>query len=595
MTNRMNKRIRILKKTILGVASLLFLSCGTPASVRDGAGAKSDLPELSAEDQRRYDYFFLEATRLSVKGEYDSAFDLYKHCLEINPEAPSALYEIAQLYLYLNLAPMAEAALEKAVANSPENYWYKQALVGLYQERQKTDEAIRLLEKMQEEFPDNRSEILANLLTMYARKGDYDNQINTLNRLENQMGKNEQVTLEKLRIYQQRKEAGKALEEIESLVKEYPLDLRYQTYLGDTYLQNGLPEKARETLQKVLDEDPDNSFGLLSMANYYEKTGQMEEYDKQIDRMLFNKNIPGEMKIHIMQYLILKGEEQKMDSTFVISRFERIIEQDTEDTQVPMLYVQYLISKQMEEEANPVLEHILQLEPENTMARMTLLASAIRKNDSAWVIRITEPGVDVTPEVLDFYYYLGMAYYQEERIDEALQTYKKGLQNMPENTRAEIISEFYGIMGDIYYQKKQMQDMYLAYDSALVYNPDNIGALNNYAYYLSLEKKDLDKAEEMSHKTIKAEPDNSTYLDTYAWVFFVKGNYAQARIYIDNALKNGGEESADILEHAGDIYYMTGDVEKALHYWNKALEQGSESKILGEKIKRKKYIPDAKK
>ena len=147
-------------------------------------------------------------------------------------------------------------------------------------------------------------------------------------------------------------------------------------------------------------------------------------------------------------------------------------------------------------------------------------------------------------------------------------------------------------MGDIYHEKKMEAESYAAYDSALVYNPGNIGALNNYAYYLSVERKDLDKAEEMSYKTVKAEPKNSTYLDTYAWILFEKGKYAEAKIYIDDAMKNGGEESDVIVEHCGDIYFMNGEKEEALKFWLKAKEMGCESKTLDKKIERKKYIAE---
>lgn len=140
-----------------------------------------------------------------------------------------------------------------------------------------------------------------------------------------------------------------------------------------------------------------------------------------------------------------------------------------------------------------------------------------------------------------------------------------------------------------------MKEAYAAYDSALVYNPAHIGALNNYAYYLSVERRDLDKAEEMSYKTVKAEPGNATYLDTYAWILFEKGKYTEARIYIDDAIKNTKpeEESGVVYEHCGDIYYMTGDVDKALEYWKKADAFGdSESKTLKQKIEKKKYIAE---
>ena len=138
------------------------------------------------------------------------------------------------------------------------------------------------------------------------------------------------------------------------------------------------------------------------------------------------------------------------------------------------------------------------------------------------------------------------------------------------------------------------EEAYAAYDSALIYNPNNIGALNNYAYYLSLERKNLDKAEEMSYKTVKAEPQNATYLDTYAWILFEKGNYAQARLYIDQAMKGDEEKSAEVVEHGGDIYYMVGEVEQAVKYWQQALDMGSDSKTLEQKIKLRKYIREPK-
>ena len=217
----------------------------------------------------------------------------------------------------------------------------------------------------------------------------------------------------------------------------------------------------------------------------------------------------------------------------------------------------------------------------------------IKKEDYKQIIKVCEPGIEATPDALEFYYYLAVAYNQAEKPDSVISICKRALEHKTADGKKEIVSEFYSILGDMYHTQKQMKEAYAAYDSALVYNPSNIGALNNYAYYLSVERRDLDKAEEMSYKTVKAEPNNATYLDTYAWILFEKGNYAEARIYIDNAMKSeGGDKSDVIVEHCGDIYYMTGDVDGALTYWKKALEMGSESKTLKQKIEKKKYIAE---
>ena len=582
------------KKNIIWllVAVWTLVSCGTVKNAKEKPAVVLAQSSLTPEQQRKYDYFFLEAMRLKEKKDYASAFGLLQHCLDIHPNAASALYEVSQYYMFLRQVPQGQEALEKAVASAPDNYWYSQGLASLYQQQNELDKAITLLEQMAVRFP-GKQDPLFNLLDLYGRQEKYDEVISTLNRLEKHMGKNEQLSMEKFRIYLQMKDDKKAFQEIESLVQEYPMDMRYQVILGDVYLQNGKKQEAYDAYQKVLAVEPDNPMALFSMASYYEQTGQKELYQQQLDTLLLNKKVTSDTKISVMRQVIAENEQSSAkDSTQVIALFDRMMKQDMDDPQIPMLYSQYLLSKNMEQEAVPVLEQVVDLDPTNKAARLMLVSAAVKKEDYKQIIKVCEPGIEATPDALELYYYLAIAYHQAEQGDSVLSVCNRALEHITPDTRKEVISDFYSIMGDIYHTKKQMTEAYAAYDLALVYNPSNIGALNNYAYYLSVERRDLDKAEEMSYKTVKAEPNNSTYLDTYAWILFEKGNYAEARIYIDNAMKNDGEKSDVIVEHCGDIYFMTGDVEGALKYWKKALEMGSESKTLKQKIEKKKYIAE---
>ena len=548
--------------------------------------------QLTEEQQRKYDYFFLEAMRMKEKKEYDAAFGLLEHCLDIHPNASSALYEISQYYMFLRQVPQGQAALEKAVTYAPDNYWYSQGLVSLYQQQNELDKAVTLLEEMVTRFP-TKQDPLFNLLDIYGRQEKYSDVISTLNRLEKRLGKNEQLSMEKFRIYLQMKDDKKAFQEIESLVQEYPMDMRYQVILGDVYLQNGKKQEAYDVYQKVLAAEPDNPMAIFSMASYYKQTGQEELYQQQLDTLLLNKKVTPDTKVGVMRQMIVENEQADKDSTQIIALFDRIMKQEQDDPQIPMLYAQYLLSKNMEAESVPVLEQVVDLDPTNNAARMMLIGAAVKKEDYKQIIKVCEPGIEATPDALEFYYYLAVAYNQAEKPDSVISICKRALEHKTADGKKEIVSEFYSILGDMYHTQKQMKEAYAAYDSALVYNPSNIGALNNYAYYLSVERRDLDKAEEMSYKTVKAEPNNATYLDTYAWILFEKGNYAEARIYIDNAMKSeGGDKSDVIVEHCGDIYYMTGDVDGALTYWKKALEMGSESKTLKQKIEKKKYIAE---
>ena len=587
----------------LACISILF-SCG---SAKKASISSKNLAEtvskdlLSPEERRKFDYFFLEAVRLKEKGEADAAFEMYRHCLSIDPQSAVTLYELGKFYLYLGQPEKGEDFLRKAMAAEPGNYWYKETLAGYYQGKGEHLKSIEVLEEMAAQFP-SRLEPLMALVDLYGRIKDYPKVIHSLDRLEKLDGKSEQISMEKFRMYLAMDDNEKAFSEIESLVKEYPYEMRYLTILGDVYMENGKEDEAFNTYQEVLAQEPGYAPAMLSLASYYEKTGQDSLYRVQLDGLLLNQKVESRTKVNIMRQLIMRSERSDRDSTRIVGLFDSMLAQEQENADVAMLAAQYLLSKRMDEKAKPVLWKVLELDPENKPARLQLLSFAISKEDLDEVIRICSPAVEYMPEALEFYYYWGIAHYQKEQHDEALEVFKKGVRQVTPDSEKTMVSDFYSIMGDLYHIKKMNVEAYAAYDSALVYKPDNIGALNNYAYYLSVERKNLDKAEEMSYKTVKAEPTNNTYLDTYAWILFEKGKYVEARIYIDQAMQNGGDKSSVVVEHCGDIYYKNGEAEKALEYWKQAeklaaepTENESEKRdekelaLLKKKIANKKY------
>lgn len=599
-----------MKKLLIGICigvALILVSCGTTArqAKQESAGVESAFKtvKLSPEMSRKYDYFFLEALKMKQKGEYDAAFELYNHCLDINPQGAAALYELSQFYMFLKFPQLGERMQKEAVRADQSNFWYKQTLAAYYQSKNMLPEAISVYEDMTEQFPTKLEPLLA-LSDLYGRVQNYEQVIHTLNRLEELDGKSEPLSLQKFQVYLTMNKEEEAFSEMENLSKEYPYDMRYRTALGDLYLNNNKTDRAYAIYQEVLKLEPSYAPAMMSLANYYQKVGQDSLYHEQLDRLLLNDQVESKTKLDIFRQLIMQSEQTDRDSLKILSLFKEVLQRPQPNADVPMLCAQYLITKNMDKDAKPVLWQVLDIDPENTPARLQLLSYAIRENNLDEVIKIALPAMEFTPEVLEFYYYAGLAYYQQEKTDEALNVFSKGVRQINEKSDKDIASDFYAIMGDLYHMKDMNEQAYAAYDSSLVYKPDNIGTLNNYAYFLSVDKKHLDKAEEMSYKAVKAEPKNETYLDTYAWILFQKGKYTEARIYIDEAMKNGGEKSSVVIEHCGDIYYMLGEKQKALEYWKKAESvkedpaDGStprteeELKRLKQKIKLKKYIEE---
>lgn len=566
---------------------ILFFLCGLLA-MPFAATAQEHAP-LSAEDQKRFDYFFLEAVNSKLKQDYATAYELLKHALTIHPHSGAAHYEMSQYHLLLGEPQQGILSLEKAVENDPDNYWYAQGLANLYLQQGQEEKATAFIEEMAARFP-THIELQLTLETLYVRSEQYEKAIQVLNTLEQKRGKNEQLTMEKFRIYRQMKQDEHAFKEIESLIEEYPADLHYQVILGDAYMQMGEDKKAYEIYRQVLQKEPNNTAALYSIASYYEFTDQQDLYESTLDALLMNKEVDDGVKLNVMRRLVIQAEQQERDSTQIINRFERVLQHDAENADLTMLYVQYLMAKDMNREAQPVLKRLLEIDPTNNAGRMMMLSEAASAENYPEIIALCESGIDASPEVLEFYYYLAIAYAHEQQNDKVILTCQSALEHTDEESNPEMVSDFYSMLGDIYHTEGQTDKAYESYEKALEFNAQNISVLNNYAYYLSLEKKDLDRAEEMSFKTVKAEPQNGTYLDTYAWVLFVKGNYTQAKLYIDMAMEAEGEKSADVVEHCGDIYFKTGYTEEAIQYWRQAAELGSESTTLKKKISQKKYI-----
>ena len=539
---------------------------------------------LSTEEQRRYEYFFLEAVRLEQQERFDEAFEMIQHCLSIAPEAPSALYKAANYYFFLNRKEMALEALTKAVEGELDNYWYKQTLASYYQSNREYDKAIAVLEEMQRQFPKRNGELLTALVGLYSHTQQYGKVVDALERLEQLMGKSEAISMEKSRNYLLMGNKEEAFGELEALAAEYPENSYYRVILSNMYMEHERMSDALPLLQEVLAEEPDNGPAKITLTQYYKQLGDTVQYRAMVDSVMMTPTVDDDTKVKMMVQLV----REKTDSTYVMELFDRVMQQPQRTAKVGHLCVQYMLKmNQPEERVRPVLLRMLEVEPDHIQARLQLLSYAARRNDMEEVISVCSTAIDYCPEVLDFYYYKAIGLYQTDKLQEALDTYRKATAQITGESNTELVSDIYAAMGDIYHMTDQAKEAYLCYDSALVYNPSNVLVLNNYAYYLSEEDKELDKAEQMSLRTIKAEPNNATYLDTYAWILYKQQRYEEAYTYIEQALAADSVPSDVLYEHAGDICYRMGDTARAVDYWKQALEVQRKAEAVEQRLEKK--------
>lgn len=570
---------------------LILLLGVLPVQAKDQKPAVlSQAITLNSAEQRKFDYFFYEGLKLKNSGRFDAAFDAFSHCLAIDSTAASVLYELSNFYVQLDRPDRAVEMLKRAIANSSNNFTYKIALASITRELGMYAEASEEYEELIRENP-NKVELNYYLADIYTQQGEIDKAIAAFNKLEESVGMNEAITMQKYKLYNSLKQEDKAFAEIEKIAAKFPQDPRYQIIMGDLYLEKNDTLKASQSYQKAYAIDPSNPYYIVSMANYYEYVGNKDAAETQIRSALTNLKLDVETKVGILSRYIMKLQQTKKGTESANPLFDTLLEQHPNQPELNLMYGSLLLLQGKNNEAKFQFQLVTELEPENMNAWQQLLSVSLKQEDIAEVIRICTKCNELFPESPEFYFYLGIGYYQQDNYEKALEAYQAGIKVIdPKNTP--VLSDFYGQMGDIYYQVKELDKAYAAYDEALKYNEKNAVVLNNYSYFLSTNGGDLSKAERMSAQCVKLQPDNSTYLDTYAWIFFKQGNYTLAKIYIENALSKDSDKSAEIIEHYGDILYKTGEKEKALEQWRKAKEMKSESTTLDRKIKEETYIEE---
>lgn len=586
------------------VAAVLFAvsvlhGCGARnvavSSVEPAKNVHSQLPPVSRNDSLRFKYFYYEALKQQIKGNYGAAYELLCNCLRINPNSAEAYYYLSSYEGVLNGDSAALQKIRRAAELRPENATFQERLAVAYLNLSKYGEARKVYERLYAGDP-SRTDVLQMLLKLYGVERDYDNMIRTIENIEEQDGVTEQTALAKMNVYSMQGKKEKEIKVLRELSAKHPYDMNYRVMIGNWLLQNGDNDGAHREYAEVLEAEPENAMAQMSMLDYYRAVGKDSLAGTLREKMLFNPDNSVDTKVTLIRQIVDETEKKDGDSTYVLNLLERMLDMPQKTPDIAGVYLAYLNLKKMPQDTIRAFEEKFLADfPDYAPVRMDLVQKALSMQDADRVIELCRPAIEYNPDEMVFYYFLGLAYIDKGMEDETLDVIRRGLSLDKKGANQDMVSDLYAIMGDLLCKKDEYVKAFAAYDSCLQWKDDNMGCLNNYAYYLSLNGGDLTKAEQMSYRTVKQEPSNSTYLDTYAWILFMQERYAEAKLYINQAVASDTVASDVILEHAGDIYAMNGDIVRALDYWRKAKDAGGESKVLIRKIRQKKYIKDENK
>ena len=591
------------KNQIIGIGAVLLLAIAPAIATgidnrTKGSAQRPDTDTMTISAKQLLDAtpladrLFLDAVCCQLRGDDSTALQLLDSCRTVNPNAAEAYYRLAQQYFDTGNDSIATKYMERAARLQLANDTYQESVAATYIQQRDYDSAIKAYENLYSHYRE-RTDILDILVRLYGAKKDYSRMLSTIDRMEKVDGESDELTLLKMNVYEMRHDTKNAYRMLKALNDAHPNEPNYKVMLGNWLMNHSRRDEAFKYLQGALADDPQNAFALNSMYDYYRSGGDNAAADELREKILFSSQTEPKTKVTMLQQAIKESEQNGGDSVTVLNLFDRTMKASPKDADISNMKAMYMKLKGMPDDSvNAAFEHTLSIEPDNNMARVKLIQDKWDKKKWDEVISLSTAGTQYNPDDMVFYYFLGLGYFQKDDDDRALDALKRGVGEINDRTDPDIASDFYGSMGDILFKKKRQEEAFEAYDNSLKWKEDNIVVLNNYAYYLSELRRDLKRAEQMSFKTVQAEPTNATYLDTYAWILFLQKRYDEARAYIDRALENDNDStngpSAVVIGHAGDIYCMCGDTDRAVELWQRALKAGGDKAVLTRKIKTKK-------
>ena len=582
----------IVKTFVIAFAVVMFVSC--TSSKKTGKtlnlGDKEKREALKAEKREmEFTHYFIEGNKNKTLGYFPEAKAAFAKCLEIKPNSAAVNYEIANVYLYQNKFVEALDYSKKAAEINEGNIWYQLLYANLLLKNGERKRGLKIYNNLVDDYPKDKK-LMLDLAGYYSiKEEDYKKAIKILDRVEKRFGVSEELFIQKEAIYSKKGQQDKIIMELEKLIVTYPNNINYIGIYAEYLMSVGRQEEAYEAYQNIFAIDPDNGLAHISIGKYYLNIGNsskaMQEFTKGIksDRIDILPKV--DLVISLSKYF-----QKQISNDAIYSLVELICEVHPNETGGHALKAEYLIKKKRYSEAREEVKIILKNDKKNYLVWQQLLQIDTELNDYIFLYQDSKQAIEYFPNYSNFFLYNGFACDYLKKYTEGIDMLEMGLDMTIGQPQLKL--RFLSSLAELYYQNKNYKKSFKAFDQALEIAPNNEGITNNYSYYLALRNEDLDKAVRMSKKNVEQFPNNYTYLDTYAWVLYKSKSYSDALVYIKKAINNGGDKSAIIVEHYGDILYNLNKIHEAKTQWEKAQKLGNGTKYLEQKIKKGELIEE---
>jgi len=572
-----------------------FIGCSssvkTTKETEDGPQQKI----LKTDTKRKALDLFLNGTNADAKGDFAAAILEYQEAVQIDSSA-GIYYAIAKDYFFLSKLSFALQNITKAVGIEPGNVEYLMLQGEIFSSAKQNDEAMTVLEKV-------ISLDSTNINAYYKLARLYEpnkpkQAIEVYQKITKLIGNEWTVLTRVADLYERLGENEKAVETLESLSEIDPANKELQKVIVDFYLRNKNYEKALLQVDDVLRSYPDDLEAHETKAQIYVQQDSLVKASEEYQFILGQKNVPLATKISIGASYF---QNSFKDSTLlpIAKKLFQTIDKDTTDWQVKLHLGAIATVEKNDSLATSYYNLVIELAPWHPEGWIRLGGLYFDNKKYSETVKVLSNAINKFPEDFTINLLLGVSFaqldkqdsakiYLEKAVDlngndiNALSSYGYTLSQLKENDKAiSVINkainldpgnvDLLGTLGLIYDGQEAWTQCDSVYSLALKSSPDNALINNNYAYSLSKRAVRLDEALAMAKIAITAEPKNSSYLDTFGWVYYQLGDYENAKKYIAEALQAGGDKAV-ILDHYGDVLFKLGKKEEAISSWKKAFE-----------------------
>jgi tetratricopeptide (TPR) repeat protein len=582
-----NKKIDI--KVFLNFCTLILLLvflCANPSFSQKRKKKNKKLQQtesLSEKKEIEANFYFSEGMRYGLKEEYDKAAKYYEKSLSIMPGNAAIHFKLGECYSNLADLDKAQKHAVKAVELDHSNEYYYILLARIYQYQNNFTDAIKTYLALIENVQGSESNYY-DLALLQVMRSDWQGALTSYGRIQEFFGPSLEISNQKQKIYLKLNRLEDAIREGRQLIEDFPENPEYVITLAVLLNSNNRSEGAEKLLDSLLQEQPNLSAARLVLFEILRDQGKKELAYEQIFLAFSDPTFDVGQKAGLLAgFSRYASSEKEKDQSLELALLLVKVHPGS-DLALSIVGDVYL-ERENKTEALKYYHSSIKINSSSFSVWMNILILNFEESNYDSLVHYSEQMIEYYPNNSRVWFLQGLGYYSLKDYEKA--KFSLEMARKWGAKEEDLLVDIEATLGDTYNNLGEYENSDDAYDAVLTQNPNNDHVLNNYSYFLSLRKEHLDKALIMSSKLAKDYPDNSTYLDTHAWVLFQLEKYEEALPFLERAVKNS--DSGVIHEHLGDVLFKLGKKDQAMKSWKKAKELGDAGDFLDKKIETGKW------